>query len=102
MRTEEDQMTAAVIRYRTRPEAAEENQRLIAAVFAELAAVAPPGLRYSALRLADGVTFVHVVDGAGLPDLAAFQEFQRGLGDRLAEGPVRDEAALIGTYPPVP
>jgi hypothetical protein len=92
-------MSAAVIRYQTRPEAAEENQRLIEGVFAQLAAVAPPGLRYSSLRLADGVTFVHVVDGEGLAALPAFQEFQRGLADRLAAGPVRDEAALIGADP---
>jgi hypothetical protein len=91
-------MSAAVIRYQTRPEAAEDNQRLIENVFAELAGSAPPGLRYSVFRLADGVTFVHVVDGAGLLDLAAFQEFQRGLGDRLAVGPARDDATLVGSY----
>ncbi|GAA4587880.1 hypothetical protein GCM10023194_38090 [Planotetraspora phitsanulokensis] len=91
-------MTTAVIRYQTRPEAADENQRLIENVFAELASTAPPGLHYSSFRLADGVTFVHVVDGEGLPGLAAFQEFQRGLGDRLAVGPVRDDATLVGSY----
>jgi hypothetical protein len=91
-------MTAAVIRYETKPEAADENQRLIENVFAELASTAPPGLHYSSFRLADGVTFVHVVDGEGLPGLAAFQEFQCGLGDRLAVGPARDDATLVGSY----
>lgn len=91
-------MTAAVIRYQTRPEAADENQRLIENVFAELASTAPPGLRYSAFRLADGVTFVHVVDGDGLPGLAAFEEFQSALGDRLAAGADRDDATLVGSY----
>ncbi|SNT62600.1 hypothetical protein SAMN05216276_109217 [Streptosporangium subroseum] len=91
-------MTAAVIRYQTRPEAADKNQHLIENVFAELASTAPPGLRYSSFRLADGVTFVHVVDGEGLSGLAAFQEFQRELGDRLAVGPARDDATLIGSY----
>jgi hypothetical protein len=98
--TQEVPMSAAVIRYRVRPEAAEENQRLVEGVFAALAVAAPPGLRYTSLRLADGVTFVHVVDGEGLPDLPAFQEFQRGIGDRLAEGPVRDDGTLVGAYPP--
>ncbi|WP_327002986.1 hypothetical protein OHA72_49200 [Dactylosporangium sp. NBC_01737] len=92
-------MSAAVIRYQVRPEAAEENQRLVEGVFAELAAVAPPGLRYTSLRLADGVTFVHVVDGEGLPELPAFQEFQRGLAGRLATGPTRDDATVVGAYP---
>ncbi|MEV0170381.1 hypothetical protein AB0I00_04510 [Streptomyces sp. NPDC050803] len=90
---------SAVIRYRTKPESADENQRLIENVFAELAA-APAGLRYSSFRLADGVTFVHVVDGEGLPELAAFQEFQRDLGTRLADDLTREEAALIGSYRP--
>ena len=93
-------MGTSVIRYQVRPEAAEENQRLVEGVFTALAATAPPGLRYTSLRLADGVTFVHVVDGEGLLDLPAFREFQRGLGDRLAEGPVRDDGTLVGAYPP--
>lgn len=91
-------MSAAVIRYQTKPEAADENQRLIENVFAELATTAPPGLRYSTFRLADGVTFVHVVDGEGLPELTAFQEFQRTLGDRLAVSPTREDATVIGSY----
>ena len=91
-------MSTAVIRYQTTPETAEENRRLIEAVFTQLAATAPPGLRYSVFRLADGVTFVHVVDGEGLAVHDAFQEFQRALGDRLAVGPTREDATLIGAY----
>jgi hypothetical protein len=91
-------MSTAVIRYTTRPEAADDNQRLIEEVFAELARTAPAGLTYSTFRLADGVTFVHVVAGDGLPQLASFQEFQRALGERLTAGPTRETATLIGTY----
>ncbi|MBR7834233.1 hypothetical protein KDL01_13240 [Actinospica durhamensis] len=91
-------MSTAVIRYRTTPEAAEENQRLIEGVFAQLAAATPAGLRYSAFRLADGVTFVHVVDGEGLGELGAFQEFQKTIAERLADGPTREDAVLIGAY----
>jgi hypothetical protein len=47
---------AKVIRYRTKPERAEENEHLIRDVFAELAEENPEGLRYAAFRLADGVT----------------------------------------------
>src|SRR3954453_17873829 len=70
---------AFVVRYRTTPQAAGENQRLIEAVFAELAATRPAGLNYAAYRLADGVTFVHVARGdrAALSGIAAFHEFQR-------------------------
>ncbi|GAA3381813.1 hypothetical protein [Cryptosporangium minutisporangium] len=93
-------MTTAVISYRTKPEAADENQRLVENVLAELATVSPPGLRYSVFRLADAVSFVHVVDGDGLAELPAFQEFQRGLNDRLAAGPTRQDATLVGSYAP--
>lgn len=92
----------AVIQYQTRPEAAEENERLVAQVFAELAAEQPEGLRYASLRLADGVSFVHVVvSEAGsdaLPQLAAFQEFARGLGDRVTGPPARSTADIVGSY----
>jgi hypothetical protein len=94
--------TTRVIRYRTRPEAAEENARLVRAVFAELAESKPEGLRYSTYRLDDGVTFMHVVhtegDGNPLPDIAAFAEFQRGIADRCVEGPVVADATVVGSY----
>src|SRR5262249_51052000 len=62
-------MRRVVVRYQTRPEAADENARLIADVFRELEAKAPEGLRYLVLRLADG-GFVHVVEQAeGAPSL---------------------------------
>ena len=76
-----------VIRYTVRPEAAEENQRLVQNVFAELADNQPDGLHYATFRLADGVSFVHVVsaDGEDNPLLktAAFAEFQRNIADRV-------------------
>lgn len=91
-----------VVRYKTRPEAADENQRLIEAVFAQLNADDPGGLRYAVLRLADGVTFVHVAIVEGetdpLPRLSAFAEFQRGHRDRTAEPPVPAKATLLGAY----
>jgi hypothetical protein len=91
-------MNAAVIRYQTKPEAADENQGLIEKVFAELAAAGLPDLTYASFRLADGVSFVHVVDGQGLTDLPAFQEFQRGLAERLVAGPTREDGSRIGSY----
>ncbi|MEV4110433.1 hypothetical protein [Nonomuraea sp. NPDC049695] len=94
--------TMVMIRYETRPEAAEANQRLIEQVFAELNAEDPGGLRYMSFRLADGVSFVHVAitegDDSPLAKSGAFAEFQRELGERLAGGPVRVEATLVGSY----
>lgn len=91
-----------VIRYRTKPERADENAALIKAVFAELAERRPDGVRYAALRLEDGESFVHVVqvDTAPNPllDLPAFQAFQAEIGDRVADGPYPSAATVVGSY----
>ncbi len=91
-----------VVRYQTRPDAAEENERLIAAVFAALADERPAGLQYTAYRLEDGVSFVHVavVEGDENPLLAlpAFNEFVSGVGARAVEGPVSATAKTVGSY----
>ena len=91
-----------IIRYTTRPECAAENERLIRAVFADLAHDDPGGLQYAAFRLEDKVSFVHVAvldgDRNPLAGLAAFAEFQRGIGDRCAEGPAAADADIIGSY----
>jgi hypothetical protein len=97
-------MSIVVVRYSTQPDKAEENQGLVEKVFAELNADRPAGLRYATFRLADGVSFVHVAsvdtdDGANpLNASAAFAEFQRQIGDRVAEGPVASPATVVGSY----
>jgi acyl dehydratase len=91
-----------VVRYRTRPECADENERLIRAVFAELAEQCPGGLRYAAFRLDDGVSFVHVAvldgDENPLTVSAAFGEFQSGIKDRCVDGPAAADATQVGSY----
>lgn len=91
-----------VVRYRTRPEAADENARLVEGVYASLAQLDPGDFRYRTYRLADGVTFVHVAHQAGdenpLPALPAFVEFQRELAQRCAEPPAASDATLVGSY----
>ncbi|WP_203711550.1 hypothetical protein [Asanoa siamensis] len=90
-----------MIRYEMRPDTADDNQRLIEGVFAELASKAPEGISYASFRLGDGVTFVHVgqmAEGAALTDFPAFQEFQKGFGERAAGAPDANEAKIIGSY----
>lgn len=93
---------AFTVSYETRPEAADENQRLIEAVFRKLAEARPDGLGYAVFRLADGVTFVHVgrtpQGGPALPDFAAFREFQAGWQERVTGPAVPSGAALVGVY----
>jgi radical SAM superfamily enzyme with C-terminal helix-hairpin-helix motif len=96
-------MTRTLIRYDTKPERAEENERLIEDVFRELHAKAPSGVRYMALRLGTG-TFVHFVevnaaDGSNpLPELDAFRSFQSGIRDRQVGPAQSSDAAILGHY----
>ena len=93
---------AVIVRYRTSEEAAAENQRLVEQVYAELHADQPDGLRYMTLRLADGVTFVHVAfhaeDDNPLTRSAAFAAFQADLRDRVVEPPQPSAASVVGSY----
>jgi len=94
-------MKQMLIRYKTKPGAADENQRLVEAVFRELHAKAPEGVRYMTLRLDDG-TFVHFVsgeDGVRSPvDLDAFAAFQDGIEERCSEPPRSGTATIVGNY----
>lgn len=91
-----------IVRYRTHPEAAEENAGLVEAVYTALAEVDPGDFSYSTYRLADGATFVHVArfDGTANPlaTLPAFAEFQRDLPQRCVELPSPSDATLVGAY----
>ena len=96
-------MRRTVIRYKAKPEAADRNTELVRAVFAELQAARPEGVRYLTLRLEDD-SFVHIVettseDGSSpIPKLKAFQEFQSGIRDRCVEPPAPRNAIVVGNY----
>jgi hypothetical protein len=94
-----------VTRYATKSvEAAEENQRRIEAVFAELAAAKPDNVSYLVVRLADN-SFVHISfhdhgdkDVNPIASTPAFAHFQHDHADRR-EGPVDQHTAqLVGSY----
>ena len=96
-------MRRTLIRYKAKADAADKNAELVAAVFAELKAARPDGVRYLTLRLEDD-SFVHLVestadDGSSpIPKLAAFQAFQSGIRDRCAEPPVSRGVTIVGNY----
>jgi hypothetical protein len=91
-----------VVRYQTSPEAADENQRLVEEVYAELAANDVAGLRYMTLRLADGVSFLHIsmVDGEMNPlsGVAAFAAFQADIATRCVQQPAPSAATVVGAH----
>jgi hypothetical protein len=94
-----------VTRYAMRSaEAADQNQRRVEGVFAELAADKPSTVSYIVLRLADD-SFVHVSFHDHGPDdvnpissTAAFAHFQDGHGDRREGGVDQQTATLVGAY----
>ncbi len=96
-------MNTIVVRYRPKLERADENQRLVEAVFSELRESSPEGLRYATFRLDDG-TFVHIAEVSTDPNplgsVAAFAEFQEGIAERCepGEAPNAQPASLIGNY----
>jgi hypothetical protein len=100
---EEDPVRTVVVQYETKPDRADENQALIERVFAELDERAPDGFSYVSLRLADGVSFIHIVvetaEGAiPLTDIAAFREFTKDIDDRCVKGPTPSGAQVVGEY----
>jgi hypothetical protein len=94
-------MKRTLIRYKTKPETTEQNQRLIEDVFAELQLKSPEGLRYMVLKLGDG-SFLHFVEaGDGnnpLLAMEAFRRFQGGVRERCIEPPLPSEAIIVGNY----
>lgn len=94
-------MKQNLVIYRTKPDRTEENQRLVEAVFRELHATMPGGLRYASMRLSDD-TFVHVVetrdDGNALLETPAFQRFLAEIRERCLEPPRVNAMTIVGNY----
>jgi hypothetical protein len=85
-------------------EAADENQRRVEGVFAELSTNKPDNVSYIVLRLADD-SFVHVSfhdhgddEVNPIASTAAFAHFQDGHGDRREGGVDQQTAELVGAY----
>ena len=97
-------MRKVMVRYRTKPERAAENERLVAAVFAQLHRDAPDGLRYATFKADDGVSFTHIAsvetgDGRNpLQAVEAFKAFSAQIADRCDEPPVLTELSEVGSY----
>ena len=96
-------MSTHIIRYEVKPDQADENERLAAAVYAQLKEERPAGLHYATFRMDDGVSFVHIVsydddDADPLRPLAAFKEFQKDAADRIVDGTQRGTATIVGSY----
>ena len=97
-------MKTVVVRYKVMPEFADENQRLIEQVFAQLAREKPVGVQYQTFRMDDGLSFMHIATREGGPDdsplmkLDTFKTFLAGIQDRCLEPPVQMEVKPLGRY----
>lgn len=97
-------MKTVMIRYKVKPALADENQRWVEKVFAELERSQPQGLRYQTFRLDDGVSFLHIATREGGPDdsplmrLESFRAFVAGIRERCDEPPVQMEVTALGRY----
>lgn len=97
-------MKRIMVTYKVKADQAQENQRLVEAVFAELAAKNPGGLRCASFKQEDGVSFVHVVsietaDGSNpLEQIDAFDAFTDPIGDRCDIPPQVMPLTDVGTY----
>jgi len=93
-----------MVRYKTKPDRAAENEDFIKNVFAALDRAKPAGIQYSSYKLADGVSFVHVAsyemeDGNNpLTSIPEFKAFTAGVKDRCDEPPVTVEMTVVGRY----
>jgi hypothetical protein len=97
-------VTQHMVRYTVKPDEAARNEELIKDAVAELDRVQPAGFRYAAFKLADGVSFIHLVSndtGKGhspMRQLPALQAFHAEIRERCDVAPVRTELSEIGSY----
>ncbi len=93
-----------MVRYKVKADCAEENVRLIKAVFAQLETDSPQSVRYATFKLPDGVSFMHIAkidttDGSNpLVTLDAFKQFSGAIKDRCEEPPVTTALETVGSY----
>jgi hypothetical protein len=93
-----------LVRYKTKPDRADQNEALSRAVFAELRATAPVHIAYALFR--DGLDFVHVFinakadDSSPVTELPSFKAFTKDMNERCDTPPetIRLGAHLLESY----
>ena len=97
-------MKRVMVQYQVKADKADENKRLIDAVFAALKEASPAGLEYSSYVQEDGVSFVHIAsidteDGSNpLEDIEAFDTFTAEIRDRCEIPPAPTPLQQVGSY----
>jgi hypothetical protein len=91
-----------MIRWKIKSDQVARELEFLRAVYEDMHAVRPAGLRYATFRLDDGVTFVDVAempDGPGaLRQVEAFRHYRATLEERCDEPPAVTVLHEVGAY----
>ena len=96
-------MTVLMVRSKVKEESVAEVEAAVGKVFAAIDEAQPQGVRYTSCKLADGLTFVALLqldDGIENPlvELPAFREFQANLPGWVDGPPVAEQLTVVGSY----
>jgi hypothetical protein len=96
-------MPVLMVRSKIKPENTPDIEAAINGVFSAIEQAQPEGVRYASSRLADGISFVVLLehkDGVDNPlaALPAFVEFQENLKQWMAEPPTVEQLTVVGSY----
>jgi hypothetical protein len=94
----------AIVTYKVLDGKADENREFVQAVFSNLKAKSPAGVKYASTIADDNLTFTHIAyfesDAAktALTDSAEFKSFQKDLKERCEIPPNVNFCNIVGTY----
>ncbi|SRR6266542_312594 len=97
-------MKKILVRYKVMASKVAENETLVKEVYKQLHEAGIEGFHYITLKLADGVSFVHIAfadteeSNEQFTQLPAFKNFQQGIKERCEELPVATPVTQIGSY----
>jgi hypothetical protein len=96
-------MSVMMFRAKVKAESIPDAEAAVKAMFSALDRAQPKGIRYASCRLADGVTYVgllEIEDGIEdpRPTMPEFRAFQENLKNWVAEPPIPEELTVIGSY----
>ena len=90
-----------MIRYKVKRDELERELELLGAIYEELEATQPDGLRYATFQLEDGVSFVEFVetdDPGRFSQLATFRAYRATLDERCDEPPTVTELHEVASF----
>jgi hypothetical protein len=96
-------VTVQMIRFTTSEAHVPEVEESIRAMIAAIEAARPAGTRYAATKLADGRTFLLVLELADgvenpLPAISEARAFQQRMADWATEPPAPQPVTVVGSY----